>query len=143
MAEMMISLQILPDDAYYSIDEAALQERARIEAEREAETRRVAKLQMPVFKMQQQIQIIPDPVDLIADPARVPFTNDEVVRNIRAALEQVITDEDDTSVALDTPLMDLGLDSLNSISFRNDLSKSFDISLPSTFLYDHPTIAAQ
>ena len=38
------------------------------------------------------------------------------------------------------PLMDCGIDSLLSTEFKNEVSRSFDIELTATFLFDYPTI---
>jgi acyl transferase domain-containing protein/acyl carrier protein len=39
-----------------------------------------------------------------------------------------------------TPLVDLGLDSLSAIELRNAFEHSFGCTLPATLLYDHPTL---
>jgi acyl carrier protein len=45
-------------------------------------------------------------------------------------------------VSADTPLMDAGVDSLTAVEFRNSLSKPLGITLPSTLVFDHPSITA-
>uniref|UniRef100_A0A7S2L8V5 Carrier domain-containing protein n=1 Tax=Zooxanthella nutricula TaxID=1333877 RepID=A0A7S2L8V5_9DINO len=44
------------------------------------------------------------------------------------------------SLAGDTPLMDAGLDSLASVEFQNNISKEFKVQLPSTLVFDYPSV---
>ena len=45
-------------------------------------------------------------------------------------------------MAPDAPLMSAGLDSISGTEFTNTLAKQFEIELPSTLLFDYPTIEA-
>ena len=45
-----------------------------------------------------------------------------------------------TIVTVDMPLMSAGLDSIAVTDLVNVLSKRFEIELPPTLLFDHPTI---
>lgn len=46
------------------------------------------------------------------------------------------------SVGDDEPLMSAGLDSLGSVEFANVLSQKLGLQVPSTLVFDHPTVAA-
>lgn len=65
------------------------------------------------------------------------FTHDDaraiVLKN---AVESI---GEDVAVEFDAPLMDMGLDSLAAVSFRNSLQKEVDMRLPGTILFDYPT----
>jgi len=63
-----------------------------------------------------------------------------VVKNKIRQLVGEALDADE--ISMDTPLMDSGLDSLASVSFRNDVSKEFSTSLPASLIFDYPTISS-
>nr|BAU61515.1 actin related protein2 [Parachlorella kessleri] len=52
------------------------------------------------------------------------------------------TDYNIDGLTPDTPLMDAGLDSLDMLKLASLLSESLNVALPSTLLFDYPTIAA-
>ena len=45
-----------------------------------------------------------------------------------------------TEVALDTPLMAAGIDSLGATDLQRALGESLSADLPATLLFDHPSI---
>ena len=59
-----------------------------------------------------------------------------ILKTISAAVMEVLG----SSPPVDTPLMSAGLDSIAVTEFVNILAKRFDRELPSTLLFDHPTI---
>merc|ERR1712083_779246 len=48
--------------------------------------------------------------------------------------------DSDDMPTMDTPLMESGLDSLASVSFRNEVAKEFDLTLPSSLMFNYPSI---
>jgi len=46
----------------------------------------------------------------------------------------------DDAVYLDSPLMDSGMDSLTAVSFRNGLQQQLGVKLPSSLMFDYPTM---
>jgi len=49
---------------------------------------------------------------------------------------------DEEGIDMDSPLMDLGLDSLASISFREQLVASSGLKLPTSLVFDYPSLTA-
>eukprot|EP00930_Biecheleria_cincta_P096730 TRINITY_DN88535_c0_g1_i1.p1 TRINITY_DN88535_c0_g1~~TRINITY_DN88535_c0_g1_i1.p1 ORF type:complete len:840 (+),score=223.75 TRINITY_DN88535_c0_g1_i1:42-2522(+) len=58
----------------------------------------------------------------------------------KVALDAIGGDEDE--MTFDDGLMDVGLDSLAAIAFRESLSQASGINLPSTLVFDYPTLSA-
>merc|ERR1712060_260692 len=46
----------------------------------------------------------------------------------------------DEAVYMDSPLMDSGMDSLTAASFRNGLQQNLNVKLPSSMIFDYPTM---
>jgi acyl transferase domain-containing protein/acyl-CoA synthetase (AMP-forming)/AMP-acid ligase II/NADPH:quinone reductase-like Zn-dependent oxidoreductase/acyl carrier protein/SAM-dependent methyltransferase len=61
---------------------------------------------------------------------------------VAATLARVLAIEDARGIRPNTPLTDLGLDSLSSIDFIDALNRQWGISWPSSTIYDHTTVAA-
>lgn len=57
-----------------------------------------------------------------------------------SALQALGTDEDE--VEMDSPLMDMGLDSLSAISFREALVQTSGLKLPASLVFDYPSLQA-
>lgn len=65
----------------------------------------------------------------------------EVVKKLVKDVTENVLAGDAEDVNWDTPLMDAGLDSLSSVSFRNELSKQAGVALPAATMFDYPTQA--
>jgi len=61
-----------------------------------------------------------------------------VAATVRDAIGQVVGNDD--PVAEDDGLMDVGLDSLSALSFRQTLSKQLGFKLPASFVFDYPSM---
>jgi len=48
---------------------------------------------------------------------------------------------DDEGIDTDSPLMDSGMDSLSSLDFRSKLTKEFSLQMPSTMVFEYPSIS--
>ena len=64
---------------------------------------------------------------------------DEVQRRVLGVVAGMI---DDGDIQLHDPLMESGIDSLGAIELRNTLASEFSVTLPATFMFDAPSIAA-
>jgi acyl carrier protein len=65
-------------------------------------------------------------------------TREGITSGIKAV---AINHLEDDAVEMDTPLMDAGLDSLGAVSFRNELARKFEVTLPASLLFDFPTLS--
>jgi len=73
-----------------------------------------------------------------ASEAKEPAVSALILQQVAAAVASVLG----VSVAADASLMESGLDSLGSVELRNSLSQQFEVELPATLTFDHPSIAA-
>merc|ERR1719343_19205 len=65
--------------------------------------------------------------------------NPEDVQQTVVAMAREAVGVDD-GLYLDSPLMDSGMDSLTAVSFRNGLQQSLNVKLPSSLMFDYPTM---
>ena len=67
---------------------------------------------------------------------------DDVVRasTVERAIETVVADLVGVAVPRDAPMMRAGLDSVSSVELRDVVCRRFDVRLPATAAFDHPTI---
>lgn len=72
-------------------------------------------------------------------PSKSALSRITVDAEIRDLLKSLLG-ENTIGMHAETPLNDLGMDSLSAVQFRRDLGNSVDLKLPSTFTFDHPTI---
>ena len=61
--------------------------------------------------------------------------------SIKRIINDVVQEVTNSSVGENDPLMAAGLDSLASVEFKNSLEAKLAIELPSTLIFDYPTIA--
>lgn len=59
-----------------------------------------------------------------------------LIRTVRACVGEVLG----TEIRDDQPLMAAGVDSLGATELERALSKHFEVELPATLLFDHPSI---
>lgn len=79
----------------------------------------------------QEAAVSPAPKQVGLDPALVQQTVQEMAR-------QAIGVDDE--LYLDSALMDSGMDSLTAVSFRNGLQQTLGVKLPSSLMFDYPTM---
>jgi acyl carrier protein len=60
--------------------------------------------------------------------------------HVRQVAGAVLGITDATTIELNQPLRDLGLDSLMAVQLRNELSKALERPLPATLLFEYPTV---
>jgi acyl carrier protein len=79
----------------------------------------------------------------IADRLRAlppPARRRAMLDHLSQQLAAVLGSDSMRPIATDTPLQDIGLDSLSSVELRNRLVKSLGVRLPATLALDYPTL---
>ncbi|MCC6809971.1 MAG: SDR family NAD(P)-dependent oxidoreductase, partial [Deltaproteobacteria bacterium] len=77
-------------------------------------------------------------LEQMPEAKRAQFVRDLVRAEVAATMDFA----DPSSIPIDKPLMELGLDSLMAQKLRQRLNETTGLSLPSTIVFDHPSIAA-
>lgn len=86
---------------------------------------------------------IPTPAVSVASVTVTTYTRPDPVLVRRKIMDVAINCiGDDNEIDLDAPLMDMGMDSLSSVQFRNDLQKEFGLSMAASLIFDHPTVVS-
>lgn len=68
-----------------------------------------------------------------------PGLDEAVVHQTVMATVQGVMQMPDVDVHLDSPLMEVGLDSLSSVAFRNALNQQMRLNLPASLMFDYPS----
>lgn len=90
---------------------------------------------LPSFVMQAQ----PEQADSAA-VAQAPGLDAEwVMETIHKVVTQSLSD-DDVEVYADNPLMEMGMDSLTAVAFRNGLNGALGMNLPAALMFDYPSM---
>ncbi|CEM36439.1 unnamed protein product, partial [Vitrella brassicaformis CCMP3155] len=71
-----------------------------------------------------------------------PEERKEWVTKVLIETVQHMTASTNVALAMNTSLVDLGLDSLSAVELRNTLSRRLGVKLPATTLFDYPTLGA-
>jgi acyl carrier protein len=88
-------------------------------------------------KIQQQSEFLQQ-----LEAATTSDRNGLLIDCIRSHVAKILGIELPESIDIDRGLSELGMDSLSSVELRNKLQTSLQCTLPSTLIFDYPTIAA-
>merc|ERR1719446_678525 len=73
-----------------------------------------------------------------AAPQQKGLSREMVQQVVTDAVKQIVGGDEDISG--DVALMDAGMDSLSALSFRQGLAQQTGLKLPSSFVFDYPTL---
>ena len=76
-------------------------------------------------------------VSVLPSPAKAPLLQPDIA----SMVERIVSQSVGRSVGVDEPLVAAGLDSLGAVEVRRELAAVAGIDLPSTLIFDYPTIA--
>jgi len=85
---------------------------------------------------EQALPVVPAMVSVVEEKKGL------VPAEVRAQITMLAVDVigEDTDLTMDSPLMDMGMDSLSSVSLRNDMARRFQVPLSASVMFDYPTI---
>ena len=66
---------------------------------------------------------------------------DELIKQIEGIVAETLGQTSGSYIPREKPFMELGIDSLMMIEVKNRIAKRFNLALPSTLLFDHPTLS--
>merc|ERR1719375_2628487 len=78
-------------------------------------------------------------LEVLGEPNRVRLSHSQVLAIIKPLMEDVL-DGTEQEASGEMAFMDAGMDSLNAVSFRNDVAKTMDVTLPATVVFDFPNL---
>ncbi len=79
------------------------------------------------------------PAATSAAKSTVTTTLQEVVKDVIPMVSQCVG-IDESAIEIEAPLLAMGLNSLSAVELRNDLARHFHLALPSTLVFDYPTV---
>merc|ERR1711972_986369 len=91
--------------------------------------------QMMMLMMQQQ-QMAMAGSSAVAE--KKGLDQDFVMQTVAACVKATVVADDD-EIHLDSPLMEMGMDSLSSVGFRNALNGAVGMNLPAALMFDYPS----
>jgi len=94
--------------------------------------------QMMMLMMQQQQQMMAMAGSGGAVVEKKGLDQDWVMQTVAACVKATVVADDD-EIHLDSPLMEMGMDSLSSVGFRNTLNAQVGMNLPAALMFDYPS----
>lgn len=103
----------------------------------------IGKKAQPEQKSQQQIEYQAEAAvstTAVAAPAKQGLDPEWVKETVTKMIQQSLAGDEE--VHEDSPLLEAGMDSLTSVSFRNGLNQTLGMNLPAALMFDYPSMRA-